>query len=162
MPAFTGLGAPYWVPGVRAAITGIERGTTRAHLVRAGLEAIAYQVADLFERMKDDAGHEKIQALRVDGGASRNDFLMQFQADMLGLPLERPHDLEVTARGAALLAGRMSGLWADEAALRSQWHPDRVFVPGMKPRERERLYSGWRTAVDDLLSRRADRVCRGL
>jgi glycerol kinase len=152
VPAFTGLGAPYWAPSVRGAITGITRGTTRQQLVRAGLEAIAYQVTDLFERMKADAGDPALRLLRVDGGASRNDFLMQFQSDMLQVPLERPRDLEVTARGVALLAGRVQDWWSNEEELRSRWQAERVFVPEMEPKERDRLYRGWKTAVRNLIS----------
>ena len=110
VPAFVGLGAPHWDPDARGIITGISRGTGRAHIVRAGLESIAYQTRELVECMEADAG-EPLRELRVDGGAAVNDFLMQFQADILGRPIVRPVDVETTALGAAYLAGLATGFW---------------------------------------------------
>ena len=146
VPAFTGLGAPYWEPDARGAILGITRGTNRAHIARAALEALAYQVGDLVRAMEDDAG-EPMQALNVDGGASANNFLMQFQADILDTSILRPENAETTALGAAYLAGLATGFWADVDELRALRASDEVFNPAMGEAKREELLSGWKKAV---------------
>jgi glycerol kinase len=147
VPAFTGLGAPYWDMYARGALVGLTRGTTRAHVVRAALEAIAYQTRDVFEVMAAEAGRRP-QELRVDGGATENGFLCQFQADLLDLPVLRPAVLETTALGAAYLAGLGVGLWPGPEALRDLWRLDRAFRPSMAADRREALYAGWRRAVE--------------
>jgi glycerol kinase len=148
VPAFVGLGAPYWDERARGAIVGVTRGTGREHLIRAALEAIAYQSRDLVECLSLDSGLRP-DVLRVDGGACRNDWLMQFQADVLGLAVERPRVLEVTALGAAALAGLAVGFWRDpgelEQAVRSG---ARVFEPSLDDGRREELYAGWKRAVE--------------
>jgi len=147
VPAFAGLGAPYWDEGARGALVGLTRGTERAHIVRATLEAIAYQSRDLVECIQADSGHA-LAALRVDGGACRNDFLMQFQADILGIPVHRPRNLEVTALGAAGLAGIAAGVWEDAAAFTAATSADLdVFQPQMTATARAERYEGWRDAV---------------
>ena len=146
VPAFVGLGAPHWDAGARGAITGITRSTERAHVVRAALESIAYQTRDLVEAMEADAG-EPLQELRVDGGASVNNCLMQFQADILGRPIVRPVDVETTALGAAYLAGLAAGFWSGLAEVESFWRAERRFEPRLPERAREQLYAGWKAAV---------------
>ncbi len=147
VPAFTGLGAPYWDAYARGTLVGLTRGSTAAHIARAALEAIAYQVADLLEAMRQDAGLE-IPELRVDGGASANDLLMQFQADILGVPVVRPQVTETTALGAAYLAGLAVGYWDDEREITQNWEEDRRFEPNMNEGEREQLLKLWRRAVE--------------
>ena len=146
VPALTGLGAPHWDPYARGAILGLTRGTTRAHLARAALEAIAYQTHDLVRALEADS-ERALSELKVDGGAARNDFLCQFQADLLGIPVQRPQVLETTALGAALAAGASVGLW-ELADIPSLVRPERTFQPRMSPAERERLLSGWRKALE--------------
>jgi glycerol kinase len=146
VPAFVGLGAPYWDMYARGTIVGLTRGTTRAHLVRAALEAIAYQSRDVLEAMATDAG-VAVDALRVDGGAAANDFLCQFQADVMGAPVLRPAVIETTALGAAYLAGLGVGLWPSLDALAGRWTVERRFTPAMDAGRREDLYDGWRRAV---------------
>jgi len=146
VPALTGLGAPYWNQYARGAITGITRGTGRAHLVRAALEAIAYLTRDVVEAMAVGSGLE-VNELRVDGGASRNNFLMQFQSDVLGLPVARPRDIEATAKGAAFLAGLATDFWGSPEELRGLPMEVETFQPRMREEERRRLYEGWREAV---------------
>jgi glycerol kinase len=146
VPAFVGLGAPYWDMDARGAIVGLTRGATRAHLARAALEAMAYQTRDVVECMEKDSGI-KAKELRVDGGATRNDFLCQFQADILGVPVVRPVITETTALGAAYLAGLAVGFWKSEREIASQWQVEKRFEPKMKKGERERLYEGWKEAV---------------
>jgi glycerol kinase len=146
VPAFTGLGAPHWDPYARGTIAGLTRGSTAAHIARATLESIAYQTADILTAMQADSGIE-LKELRVDGGATRNDLLMQFQADILGVPVVRPAMLESTALGAAALAGLASGFWPDAAALDAQWRAERVFEPAMDPALRARLREGWQRAL---------------
>ena len=153
VPAFAGLGAPYWEPDARAIWCGLTRGVTRAHLVRAALESIAYQSRDLVETMQQESG-VRIRELRVDGGASRNAFLMQFQADLLGIPVTRPGLVETTALGAALLAGIGSGWWKRASDIRAVRGLRRVFRARMRRAERDRLYSGWKDAIALLLSAR--------
>ena len=145
VPAFTGLGAPYWDERARGVLVGLTRGTTREHVVRATLEAIAYQTRDVVECLQQDAGIS-LAALRVDGGAAVNDFLMQFQADILGKAVERPAQLEVTALGAALLAGLATGFWSGGADLASAAAVR--FEPRLESGRREALYAGWKRAVE--------------
>ena len=146
VPAFTGLGAPYWDPHARGAIVGLTRGTARAHIARAALEAIAYQSAEVLEAMQKDSG-ERLAELRVDGGASANDLLMQFQADILGVPVVRPKVLETTALGAAYLAGLTVNVWGSREELASHWQVDRRFEPRMQRGEAEARMARWREAV---------------
>ncbi len=146
VPAFTGLGAPYWDASARGTITGITRGTTREHIARAALESIAYQVCDLVSAMEKDAGIN-IARLNVDGGASKNDFLLQFQSDILNRPAVRPEAIETTALGAAYLAGLTAGLWESLDEIRSNVNAGRVFTPDMSEEVRERLLNGWNKAV---------------
>lgn len=145
VPAFTGLGAPYWRPQARGLICGLTRGTTRAHLIRATLEAIAYQTRDVADAMRSDSGLKPRQ-LRVDGGACKNNFLMQFQADLLGCEIVRPKMVETTARGAAQLAGLAVGFWTTQQ-LDRMVGVDRVFTPHLRASAREALYQGWQRAV---------------
>jgi glycerol kinase len=147
VPAFTGLGAPYWDEHARGVVVGLTRGTSREHLIRAGLESIAYSSRDLVECMVADT-RLSLDGLRVDGGACRNDFLMQFQADVLGCAVERPAVLEVTALGAAALAGIGVGFWRDRSDLARATGERRRFEPGLADAEREALYGGWKRAVE--------------
>jgi len=146
VPAFTGLGAPYWDPNARGTILGLTRGTTKAHIARAALESIAFQSAEVLEAMQKDSA-EKLAELRVDGGASANDLLMQFQADLLGVPVVRPRVLETTALGAAYLAGLTVDLWKSREELAQHWQAARRFEPRMDPSRRDSLMSRWREAV---------------
>ncbi len=146
VPAFAGLGAPYWDPHARGALVGMSRGTTAAHVARATLESIAYQTADVLEAMHADSGIA-VTELRVDGGATQNDLLMQFQADVLGVPVVRPKIYETTALGAAYLAGLAVGFWKTTDALSAQWQLDRRFEPAMSAARRATLKSGWSKAV---------------
>ena len=147
VPAFTGLGAPYWDERARGAIVGITRGTERNHLIRATLESIAYQTRDVVDCMVQDSGIGS-KTLRVDGGACQNDFLMQFQADILGVEVERPEVLEVTALGAAALAGLAVGFWDDRAQLDQATGRRKTFVPRLGEDQRDALYAGWKQAVE--------------
>jgi glycerol kinase len=147
VPAFVGLGAPYWDERARGTVVGIHRGTTREHLIRATLESIAYQTRDVVDCVASDSGVSP-GTLRVDGGACQNDFLMQFQADVLGIPVERPEVLEVTALGAAALAGLAVGFWDDPDSLESATGRRTRFEPRLGDDERERLYRGWKRAVE--------------
>ena len=146
VPAFVGLGAPYWDAGARGAIVGITRGTNRSDVVRAALDSIAYQVRDALAAMEKDSGH-RVPELRVDGGATANGYLMQFQADILGRPVRRPKMVETTALGAAMLAGLAVGLWRSPSELAVLDGSGRVFRPSMRNAERERLVNGWHAAV---------------
>ncbi|TRM81487.1 glycerol kinase, partial [Sulfolobus sp. F3] len=146
VPAFTGLGAPYWDPYARGLIIGITRGTTKAHIARAILESIAYQTRDVLEIMQGDSGI-KIDSLKVDGGASKNDLLMQFQADILKMKVIRPKIMETTSMGVAMLAGLSVGYWNSIDELKQKWKIDQVFEPKMDDEYRERLYAGWKEAV---------------
>jgi glycerol kinase len=146
VPAFVGLGAPHWDPAARGAVTGITGGTTGAHIVRAALESIAYQTREMIEAMEADSG-EKLAELRVDGGATSNNFLMQFQADVLGCRIVRPADIETTALGAAYLAGLAAGVWQSTDELEQFWRVDRAFEPRMSDEVRQRLWDGWKSAV---------------
>ena len=145
--AFTGLGAPWWDPYARGTITGITRGTGKAHVCRAVLEGIAYQVADLLELMEKDGGHQ-MDVLRVDGGASVSDFLMQFQADVLQRPIDRPCSVETTAFGAAFLAGLSAGVWTSIGEVQSLRRTQRRFEPAMPPEKAAQLLSDWHKAID--------------
>jgi glycerol kinase len=147
VPAFAGLGAPHWDPYARGTLVGITRGTTRAHVARAALEAMAYQTADVIAAMERDAG-VRLTELRVDGGASANDLTMQVQADLLGVPVSRPAVVETTALGAAYLAGLQSGYWANVATVAAQWHEDARFTPQMAPARRDALLARWHAAVE--------------
>lgn len=147
VPAFSGLGAPHWDPHARGTITGITRGSTTAHIARAALEAIAFQSADLLKAMASDSGIE-LKELRVDGGASVNALLMQFQADILDVPVVRPKITETTALGAAYLAGLAVGFWDSIEEISEQWSVDKTFKPEMNQREIEEHYAGWRKAVE--------------
>lgn len=146
VPAFVGLGAPHWDPQARGLVTGITQGTGRAEIVRAALESIAYQTRELVEAMEADSG-EALKELRVDGGAAANDFLMQFQADILGKPIVRPRDTETTALGAAYLAGLATGFFKSVEEIDQFWRVERVFEPAMPETQREELYAGWKKAV---------------
>lgn len=146
VPAFVGLGAPYWDPHARGTIVGLTRGSTSAHLARATLESMCYQTRDVVEAMSADSG-VVLKALRVDGGAVQNNLLMQFQADILGVPVQRPRVAETTALGAAYLAGLAVGFWRDQREVAEQWAIDRTFEPQMSADQREQLYANWQRAV---------------
>ena len=146
VPAFAGLGAPHWDQYARGLVAGITRGTTSAHLARAALEGIAYQVHDVLHAMQSDSGI-KLKELRVDGGACANNLLMQFQADLLGVPVVRPRVSETTALGAAYLAGLAVGYWKNTAEIAAQWQADRRFIPAMKSPQRKKLLAGWNKAL---------------
>ncbi|UAJ64840.1 glycerol kinase GlpK [Candidatus Schneideria nysicola] len=147
VPAFTGLGAPYWDPYARGIIFGITRGVTSNHIIRATLESIAFQTRDLIEAMQADS-HKRLKSLRVDGGAVVNNFLMQFQSDILGTRVERPVVREVTALGAAYLAGLAVQFWNDLEEVRSKWTIEKEFRPNIETIERNRYYDGWKKAVN--------------
>jgi glycerol kinase len=147
VPAFTGLGAPHWDPYARGAIVGITRDTSAAHLARASLEGIAYQVADLIDAMHADTG-KRLKELRVDGGASRSAFLMQFQADLLQIPVVRPAVTETTALGAAYLAGLAVGYWKNVESISKQWKVEKIFEPKMARARVEDLRSRWNDALE--------------
>lgn len=150
IPAFAGLGAPYWDMNAKGTILGLTRGTTRSHVVRATLESIAYQTRDVLNAMQQDSGI-KLKSLRVDGGASNNNFLMQFQSDLLGVPVERPKITETTALGAAYLAGLAVGYYKKPNIIK-YWKIDHQFKPKMKPADKEALYNGWKKAVQVALN----------
>jgi len=147
VPAFAGLGAPHWDQYARGILAGVTRGTTAAHVARAALEGIAFQVADVLRAMEADA-KIKLKELRVDGGASANNLLMQFQSHLLGVPVVRPKVTETTALGAAYLAGLAVGYWKDQHQIAAQWQVDRRFTPAMKPARRKQLEAGWRKALE--------------
>jgi glycerol kinase len=147
VPAFAGLGAPHWDQFARGTITGITRGTTAGHLARAALEGIAFQTMDVLEAMEADSGIP-VKELRVDGGATADDTLMQFQADILNVPLVRPKIWETTALGAAYLAGLAVGFWKDTEELQKQWQMEKTFKPAMDREKIAGLKHGWRKAVD--------------
>ncbi|HLG15127.1 MAG TPA: glycerol kinase GlpK [Blastocatellia bacterium] len=147
VPAFVGLGAPHWDPYARGTIVGLTRGTTREHIARAALESIAYQTRDVLSGMREDSGID-VTELRVDGGAANNDFLMQFQADVLGIPVVRPANTETTAAGAAYLAGLAVGFWSGVEELSALWQRRQTFEPRMKTSERDNLIDQWTRAVE--------------
>jgi len=146
VPAFVGLGTPYWDSEVRGAVFGLTRGTTKEHLIRATLEAITYQVKDVLMAMEQDSGIQ-LKSLRVDGGAARNNLLMQFQSDILEVPVDRPVVNETTALGAAYLAGLASGFWKNREEIATQWLVDKTFKPSVDSEKVKELYEGWKTAV---------------
>jgi glycerol kinase len=146
VPAFAGLGAPYWDPHARGLLVGLTRGTDRRHLARAAIEAMAYQVADVVTAMNADAGYQ-LEELRVDGGAAQNDLLCRFQADVLGVPVVRPRMTETTVLGAAFLAGLGAGVWSSLEEIAGVWQLDRRFEPRIDEDERAHLLAGWRAAV---------------
>lgn len=146
VPAFVGLGTPYWDSDVRGSVFGLTRGTTKEHFVRATLESLAYQTKDVLSAMEADSGIQ-LKTLRVDGGAVKNDFLMGFQGDILNVPVERPTISETTALGAAYLAGLAVGYWESEQEIAKQWAIDKSFEPKMEEATRESLYDGWKKAV---------------
>ena len=146
VPAFTGLGAPYWDAYARGTIVGLTRGAKREHIIRAALESIAYQTADVLHAMEQDAGVD-ILSLKVDGGASANGFLLQFQSDIMGVTVHRPQCIETTALGAAYLAGLAVGYWKDKEEIRANWSLDKSFIADMEKEKREQLIKGWHCAV---------------
>lgn len=146
VPAFTGLGAPHWDPYARGTIVGITRGVNKYHIIRATLESLAYQVNDVLKAMEADSGIT-LSALKVDGGASANNFLMQVQADLSGAPVNRPKCVETTAMGAAYLAGLAAGFWSSQEEIREKWASDRVFTPRISAEQREEKLKGWKRAV---------------
>jgi glycerol kinase len=165
VPAFTGLGAPYWDPYARGAIFGITRGTNKYHLVRATLESLAYQVKDLIDSMNQDLKDTDadvdetpeidktlgLSTLRVDGGAAANNFLMQFQSDILDCPVLRPVCIETTSLGAAYLAGLATGYWKSQQDILDNWQIERRFEPAMSAEKREELVKGWEKAVSRVM-----------
>ena len=146
VPAFAGLGAPYWDPNARGTIVGLTRGTTSGHIARAAIESIAYQTVDVLKAMEADAGVQ-IKELRVDGGATANNLLMQFQADLLNCKVIRPHVVETTALGAAYLAGLAVGYWNSVDEIHRQWQSERDFVPSAEASATEKAMAGWKRAV---------------
>ena len=146
VPAFTGLGAPHWSQRARGCVVGITRGFSRAHLVRATLESLAYQTHDIVRAMERDSGIP-IAELKVDGGASANNFLMQFQSDLIGSDVYRPRCIETTALGAAYLAGLAVGYWSSLEDVKNNWAVDRVFIAEMEEEKRRSLLRGWSKAV---------------
>jgi glycerol kinase len=147
VPAFVGLGAPYWDPYARGTIVGLTRGAKKEHLIRAALESMAYQTYDVLNAMEQDSGI-RLQALKVDGGACANNFLMQFQADVLNTPVERPAVIETTALGAAYLAGLAVGFWRDLDDIKTNSNPASTFTPNMMEEKRELITTGWHKAVE--------------
>jgi glycerol kinase len=151
VPAFTGLGAPYWKQDARGMITGLTRGVNRYHVVRAALESLAYQTDDVLKAMQTDSGI-CLKNLRVDGGASANDFLVQFQSDISGVPVDRPQCIETTAAGAAYLAGLAVGFWSGLDEIAANRQADRVFTPEMDEQTRKEKLNGWHRAVEHCIS----------
>ncbi|NLY45802.1 MAG: glycerol kinase GlpK [Tissierella sp.] len=147
VPAFVGLGAPYWDSYARGTMVGLTRGANRNHIIRAALESIAYQTRDVLEAMQDDSGIE-LSTLKVDGGAVANNFLMQFQSDILGAQVQRPNIIETTALGAAYLAGLAVGFWPNKDEITNRWSVNREFNPEMAEDEKQSLYKGWKKAVE--------------
>ena len=155
VPAFTGLGAPYWNPYARGTIVGLSRGAKKEHFIRATLESLAYQTQDVLEAMEKDSGI-KLKNLRVDGGASANDFLMQFQADIMNKEVLRPECIETTALGAAYLAGIATGFWKDKEDIRKNWFLEKTFLPFMSQEERKKKLKGWKRAVNCAIAYASD------
>ena len=147
VPAFVGLGAPHWDPYARGTIVGLTRDTNRNHIVRASLEAIAYQSAEVLRSIASDTRGE-VKELRIDGGAAANDFLCQFQADLLGLNVTRPQILETTAMGAAFLAGLAVGVWQDQAQIRNLWQEEKIFTPQISNSDAASLMEDWSRAIE--------------
>jgi glycerol kinase len=152
VPAFVGMGAPYWDSSARGLIIGLTRNSSAAHIARAALESIAYQTRELIDAMEADSG-ARLEQLRVDGGAARNDFLMQFQADILDRPIVRPADVETTALGAAYLAGIATKFWSGREEVESFWRAERTFEPSMTATSRANLFDAWKTAVEKALTK---------
>ena len=150
VPAFTGLGAPYWDMYARGTITGLTRGTTRANIIRAALESIAFQTNDLLTAMQEDTG-TPFSVLKVDGGASRSDVILQLQADLLRAPVDRPVNTETTAQGAAFMAGLGVGLWKDESEISSIRRSAKTFAPDMDDATRKEILCGWKHAIGQTL-----------
>jgi glycerol kinase len=146
VPAFVGLGTPYWDSDVRGSVFGLTRGTKKEHFIRATLESLAYQTRDVLDVMEQDSGIS-LKTLRVDGGVVKNNFLMQFQSDILDVPVERPVINETTALGAAYLAGLATGFWQDQAEIAAQWSQEKEFKPSMDNERRKELYTGWQKAI---------------
>ena len=146
VPAFSGLGAPHWDQYARGTIGGLTRGANRAHIARAALEGIAFQIADIIDAMETDSG-VPLKELRVDGGAARNNLLMQIQADLLGVPVTRPSNPETTVLGATYLAGLAVGFWPDRETIAKQWQVDRRFTPAIDETERRARHAGWSQAL---------------
>lgn len=155
VPAFVGLGTPYWDSDARGTMFGLTRGTSREHIVRATLESLAYQTKDVMDAMESDSGLES-KKLRVDGGVVQNDFLMQFQSDLLDAPVERPTINETTALGAAYLAGLAVGVWENKEEIANKWQVDKKFEPQMEDADRKRYYDGWQKAVHATMSFKLD------
>ncbi|MEI9956957.1 MAG: FGGY-family carbohydrate kinase [Ferruginibacter sp.] len=151
VPAFTGLGAPYWNQDARGTIVGLTRGSNASHIARAALESIAYQTMDVLKAMEADSGIS-IKELRVDGGATANDLLMQFQSDILNTKVLRPRITETTALGAAYLAGLAVGFWKSIDDIQQQWQIDKTFLPAMEASQRNELTAGWKKAVNTTIS----------
>ncbi|MGL5903585.1 MAG: FGGY family carbohydrate kinase, partial [Cetobacterium sp.] len=151
VPAFVGLGTPHWDMYARGAIVGLTRGSNKNHIIRATLEAIAYQTRGVLEAMQEDSGIE-LKALKVDGGASANNFLMQFQSDIIGKEVHRPSTIETTALGAAYLAGLAVGFWNDKNEIKQNWCLEKTFTPAMVEEEKELKYRKWNKAVERSLS----------
>jgi glycerol kinase len=147
VPAFVGLGTPYWDSDARGAVFGLTRGTSKEHFIRATLESLAYQTRDVLDAMIADSGID-LKTLRVDGGAVKNDLLMQFQSDILGVPVERPVVQETTALGAAYLAGLAVGYWENKEEIAQQWQNEKTFENTMEAEEKDALYAGWKKAVE--------------
>jgi glycerol kinase len=147
VPAFVGLGAPYWDPDARGAIVGLTRGTSKAHIARAALQSIAFQSADVLAAMQRDA-HQPLTEVRVDGGAVKNDLLLQFHADVTGVPVGRPEVTETTALGAAYLAGLATGFWSGLDEISALWRAERRFEPAMQASQRDELIANWHKAVE--------------
>lgn len=150
VPAFVGLGAPYWDPYARGAIVGLTRNANRNHIIRATLESLAYQTHDVLQAMQEDS-EIQLQSLRADGGACANDFLMQFQSDVIGVPVVRPVCIETTALGAAYLAGLAIGYWKNKQEIQNQWKTSKTFLPLLSSLERETKLNGWKKAVQSVL-----------
>ncbi len=146
VPAFVGLGAPYWDPYARGTVVGITRGTKKEHFIRAALESLAYQTYDILMAMQEDSGI-RLKALKVDGGACENNFLMQFQSDILNVDVQRPREIETTALGAAFLAGLAVGYWKDKEDIALHWAVSKTFKPSMEKEKRKELLNGWHGAV---------------
>lgn len=151
VPAFTGLGAPYWDQYARGAIVGLTRGVNKKHIVRATLESIAFQSYDVIDLMLKES-HETLRSLKVDGGASRNNFLMQFQSDIISIPIMRPKIMETTALGAAYLAGLATGFWKNKEEILQNWQISQEYEPNMVEKERKRKMKNWKKAINRSLN----------
>lgn len=156
VPAFTGFAAPYWDPYARGVIVGLTRGTDKNNIIRATSESLGYQTKDLIDALNEDMG-EKVQILKVDGGACRNNLITQFTSDIIGIPVERPENVETTAAGAAYLAGLAVGYWKSKEDIVSNRRIDKVFKPIIDENERAKLYKGWKRAVKAALAWSKDR-----